>query len=110
MISYSMASATCPGATSVRMRTPNAPNHLNCDIAVNINEDENQYFSLSQWFKLTDNGVYNRAVLVETSCKVDIAGFNMDKFSVDAFLVFEASQLGELMSVLAICNPVLHSS
>ena len=99
-----MASAKCPGSTGVRLRTPNAPNHLRCDIAVNIEENDNQYFSLSQWFRLTDNGIYNRAVLVESSCSVDLAGRHMDKFSNDAFLAFEVSQLGKLHTTSTILS------
>lgn len=90
-----MASSKCPGTTSLRLRTPKAPAHLACDISVNIDENQNQLFSLSDWFRLTGDGVYNKAVLVETSCSTDVVGFNMDKFSNDGFLVFEANQLGK---------------
>lgn len=66
-----------------------------CDVNVQIAEGAVRRFALSDWFRLTGNELNNKAVLIESSCALDVVGYNQDRFSNDAFMVFPTTQLGK---------------
>lgn len=94
-----MTTPTCPGSTSVRLTTPGAPNYLNCDISVPLTEGTMQRFVLPENYKLTGSDVFNKTVLVDSTCPIDVAAYNVDRFSNDAFLVLPTSKLGQCNTV-----------
>lgn len=91
-----MATSRCPGVTTiVRMRTPGAEKNIACDINVQIPEGGVQRYALPEWFRQRGSSNSFRSILIESSCPIDVAGYNADRFSNDAFMVLPATMLGK---------------
>ena len=90
-----MATPRCSGLTAIRMRTPNAPSKYACDIDVQLSPGNVQRYALSEWYRASESSTSFKSILMESSCAIDVVGYNMDKFSNDAFMVLPATMLGE---------------
>ena len=97
-----MATSRCSVAI-VRMRTPNADEDYTCDINVQLSEGSVQKYILPEWFRSSGSSTAFKSILMESSCAIDVVGYNMDKFSNDAFMVLPATMLGEFY-YSTLCN------